>query len=534
MRKEKPFRHWVDITVERLLSFGFKRHVINGGMAASGPIHIGKTRGEIFLQAAVARKLRKLGEDVEHLLVVYTQDPLKAKPPLVTPEFVSKWKGVRILDVPCPEGCCSNWVDHWMNPFYEVLDEFGIENLKIVSTTEIYNSREMIETIKTFIEKRDKAREVLGRFKGAKYPPDWIPFKPLCPKCHNISTTKAISVDLDDEEVEFVCPKCNTTGRVKLTEGKLEWRLEWAALWKVLNVTFEPYGKDHAAPGGSRDSCVAIAKEILEIEPPVGMAYEWVYVEGRAMSSSGGISFDFDEWPRVAKPQVLKYWYYSSKPLTHLEFSPIKIPQLSDEYDKAERVYFGIEKVKEAKIEANMKRSYEIANNEEPPKEMPIQIPYRFAAILSQLIPMKENFELIAAKKLIRTGHLKEIPGQEELKQIELILRRAKYWVEKYAPEEYKIKILDKVPQEIVNELSDEEKEFLRLLGEKIEEKSWTPEELEFEIYRLAREVTKIGSKRAFRAAYKVLLGRDSGPRLAPFILTLDEKFVVKRFKELL
>ncbi len=531
--REKPFIHWVDITVNKLLSQKVDKHVINGGMAASGPIHIGKTRGELFLQAAVARKLRMLGEKVEHLLVVYTQDPLKAKPPLITPEFMKEWRGVRILDVPCPKGCCSNWVDHWMNPFYKVLDEFGIKDLKIVTTTEIYQSREMIETIKTFIKKRREAREVLGRFKGAKYPEDWIPFKPLCPKCHNISTTKAISVDLENEEAEYICPRCGATGKVKLSEGKLEWRLEWAALWKVLNVTFEPYGKDHAAPGGSRDSCVAIAREILGIEPPMGMAYEWVYVGGRAMSSSGGVSFDFDEWPKVAKPEVLKYWYYVSKPLTHLEFSPLKIPQLSDEYDRAERVYFGIEKVSEPKIEANMKRSYEIANNEEPPKEMPIQIPYRFAVVLSQIIPMKEGFGVIAAKKLIKTGHIREMPDQEGIKQIEAILKRARYWAEKYAPENMKIKIIEKLPRNIAEKLSNEEKEFLRLLGEKIEEKEWTPDDLEAEIYRLAREVTKLGSKKAFRAAYRVLLGRDSGPRLAPFILTLDEKFVVKRFKEL-
>ncbi|RLE48117.1 MAG: lysine--tRNA ligase [Candidatus Methanomethylicota archaeon] len=533
MTRIKPFRHWVDIVVEDLLSMKVDKHIVNGGMAASGPIHIGKTRGELFIQAAVARGLKKRGADVEHMLVVYTQDPLKAKPPLTTPEFTRKWKGIRILDVPCPEGCCSNWVEHWMKPFYEVLDDFGIENLKVVETSELYKDRRMVNAVKLIIEKRNKAREVLSRFKGAKYPEDWIPFKPLCPNCHNISTTKAISVDLEAEKVEFTCPRCGVKGKVDLTQGKLEWRLEWAALWKVLNVTFEPYGKDHAVAGGSRDSCAAIAKEVLGIQPPKGLAYEWVYVNGKAMSSSGGISFDFNEWPKIAKPQVLKYWYYSAKPMTHLDFSPIKVPQLSDEYDKAERVYFGIEKVKESKIEENMKRSYEIANNEKPPKEMPIQIPYKFAVMLAQIIPEKEGFGWRAAEKLIKTGHLHETPSEGEIKQIESILRRAGYWARKYAPPHLRITILEKLPQEIVNKLSEKEKEFLRILGEKISERTWMPDELEAEIYRLAREVVGIGSKRAFKAAYRVLLGRESGPRLAPFILTLDEKFVIKRFTEL-
>jgi len=533
VKKEKIFRHWVDITVEKLLEQKVEQHVINGGMAASGPIHIGKTRGEIFIQSAVAKKLEKLGKKVKHLLVVYTQDPLKAKPPLVTREFAEKWKGVRILNVPCPNNCCSNWVEHWTKPFYNVLEDFGITDMKIIDTTSIYESRKMVEAVKIIINKKEKARKVLSRFKGTKYPPDWIPFKPLCLKCYNISTTKAINVDLEKEIVEYYCPRCDSKGQVKLTQGKLEWRLEWAALWYTLNVTFEPYGKDHAAPGGSRDSCVAIAKEVLGIKPPLGMAYEWVYVEGKAMSSSGGISFDFNEWPKVAKPQVLKYWYYSSKPLTHLEFSPLKIPQLSEEYNKAERVYFGVEEVKERKIAENMKRSYEIANDERPPEKIPIQIPYTFAAVLYQIVPKDENFIKVAIKKLIRTGHLKREPNEKEAREIEKILRRAGYWVEKYGPPNLKIKILEKVPESILSKLNEKDKEFLYKLGEIMEKRKWTPEELEFEIYELARKVVGIGSRRAFKIAYQILLGRDSGPRLAPFLLTLDEKFIVKRLKEI-
>jgi len=37
-------------------------------------------------------------------------------------------------------------------------------------------------------------------------------------------------------------------------------------------------------------------------------------------------------------------------------------------------------------------------------------------------------------------------------------------------------------------------------------------------------------SKEVFQAAYLTLLGRPYGPRLIPFIQSLDKKFVVKRF----
>lgn len=527
---EIEVKHWIDVLAEKLASKKIEEHVINGGMAASGRIHIGKTRGEIFLQAAVANRLRKMGENVTHLLVIYTQDPLKAKPPLITKEFEDRWKGIRILDVPCPEKCCRNWVEHWMTPFYQSYEKYGLGDIKFIETSKVYETREMIEVVKTYIERRDEVREILNRYRGQKYGRDWIPFKPLCPKCKNISTTKALSVDLSSEEVEYECPRCGSRGKVKLNEGKLEWRLEWAALWKVLKVTFEPYGKDHAAAGGSRDTCTTLAREILGIEPPEGFPYEWVYLNGEAMSSSGGISFDFSEWDKVADPYSLKYWYYISKPMTHLEFSVGKIPQICEEYEKAERIYYGLESIKDKKVEAMIKRSYELTHNENPSKEMPLQIPYTFAMVLVQVVPSGERWLEEIIERLMKTGHLKSKPKDYEIEKIKLVMSRAKYYVDKYAPENMKIKIVEKVPPEILNSISMVEREFLKRLAESIEFRKPSPKELEAEIVENAKKM-EIDIKRAFQVLYKILLGRDSGPRLAPFLLSLNEKFIVRRLK---
>lgn len=525
---EVEVKHWIDVLADQLASKNIEEHVINGGMAASGTIHIGKTRGEIFLQTAVANRLRRMGKKVKHLLVIYTQDPLKAKPPLITREFEKRWKGIRILDVPCPKGCCNNWVEHWMNPFYQTYGKYGIGGIEFIETSKIYEKREMIETIKTYIEKRDYVRKILNRYRGQKYGEDWIPFKPLCPKCKNISTTKATSINLEKEEVEYECPNCGSKGKVNLSEGKLEWRLEWAALWKVLKVTFEPYGKDHAAAGGSRDTCTAIAKEILEIEPPEGFPYEWVYLNGEAMSSSGGISFDFSEWVKVADPYVLKYWYYLSKPMTHLEFSVDKIPQLCEEYEKAERIYYGLEKLRDKKNEQIIKRSYELTHNEEPSLKMPIQVPYKFAMVLVQVTPKGELDEII--KRLIRTGHIRGELSQEEMLRVKEIIERSKYYVEKYAPKDMKIQILEELPKEIINSISSEEREFLKRIAERMSIGKPTAMELEAEIVENAKAMG-IDVKRAFQTIYNILIGRDSGPRLAPFILSLNEEFIIKRLK---
>jgi len=233
---------------------------------------------------------------------------------------------------------------------------------------------------------------------------------------------------------------------------------------------------------------------------------------------------------KVADPHVLKYWYYVSKPMTHLEFSVSKIPQLCEEYEKAERIYYGLESLKDKKIEKIIKRSYELTHNEKPSPEMPLQIPYTFALVLVQVTPSGEKQIEEIVKRLMRTGHLKRYPTSDQMEQIRIVMERAKYYIEKYAPENLKIKVLDKLPEDIVESINPEEREYLAKLADRISSRRFTPKELEAEILEIARE-KGIDVKRAFQVIYKVLMGKDSGPRLAPFMLSLNEEFIVKRLK---
>jgi lysyl-tRNA synthetase class 1 len=85
-----------------------------------------------------------------------------------------------------------------------------------------------------------------------------------------------------DETIEG----CGHEGTATFREGKLPWRFEWPAQWQILGVDFEPFGKDHAE--GSWPSGKDIARNVLGIEPPVPMVYEWFTLNGEALSSSAG------------------------------------------------------------------------------------------------------------------------------------------------------------------------------------------------------------------------------------------------------
>jgi lysyl-tRNA synthetase class 1 len=257
-------------------------------------------------------------------------------------------------------------------------------------------------------------------------------------------------------------------------------------------------------------------------------------VEGKSieMTSSGGVSFDLHEWPQVAEPEVLKYWFLFMKPMKHLDFSPSKIPHLVNEYDWAESIYFGIGKTEDPEKTLAMKRSYILAHNEHPPEEMPVHVPYDHAALVSQIIPDLSDQEAVL-NVLRRTQPIPKDISPEDIEYVMKRIARTHYWAAKYAPQRYRFEVSREVPSNIRKKLNKKETEALHLLADALETRKWTPSDFKAEIYRIAREATKIGPKRFFQIVYLAFFSQPSGPRLAPFLLSFDENFVVKRLREL-
>jgi len=523
-------KNWLERFVDKILKENKEKYVVSGGMAVSGPIHIGKLRGEVIYPSIITRLLRKNGKEVEHIVVIYTQDPLKAKEPLVTKEFIEEWKGVRILDVEDPKGCHRNWVEHFYEPYERSYEAYGI-TAKPVFTHEIYEKNpRMKDAIKIFLDNREKARKILNKYKGEKLPENWVPLKPLCEKCHNILTTKAIAIN--GEEVEYSCAKCGKIGKTKINYGKLEWRAEWVSLWYTFLVDIEFYGKDHAAAGGSRDSCNELYKEIFGLDYPKGLAYEWVSLvkDGKRepMGSSEGVSFDVDEWLRVGRAEVLKYWYIVSKERTHLDFNPsITIPQIHEEYDKAERIYFGLEEPPVKDMIFDIKFSYEAANDFNVPKKPRLQVPYTTLAILVQILPKENRIEELI-KKLKRIGYIKEEITNEDIEFLENYSTKVSYWVEKYASENMKIKILE---QPLNVKFGEKERKLLLKIYELIE--SWDGKDivsLESKLYNTIRE-NDMHPKEGFRLLYQIILGKESGPKLVSLIQAAEKEKILRLIK---
>ncbi|MCS4540979.1 MAG: lysine--tRNA ligase [Euryarchaeota archaeon] len=521
--------HWADKIAEELIATGAQIHVIATGITPSGPVHIGNMR-EVLTADAILRALKDKRAHAKLLYIADDYDPLRRKYPFL-PEKFSQYIGKPLVEIPCPENCCQNYAQHFLKPFFESLDRLGIHP-EIHLSSEAYRSGKYTKLIKLALTHKDEIKKILEEKTGRKMPEDWAPFNVRCEKCGRLNTT--FVKKLENNKVHYFCKACNIEGKVDITKGngKLPWRIDWPARWVIFGVTCEPMGKDHAVAGGSYDT----GKEIVKLfggQAPYPVPYEWIYFKGKgAMKSSKGIAFTGAQWLQVAPPETLRYLVIRTKPLKHIEFDPqFGLIDIIDQYDRTERIYFGKE-ISEIREEAEeMKRSYELSQIKEIPRQLILALPYKFASILVQVLLDKQTQLQKTVEILRRTGHLTESPTDVELKKTKERLELAEKWINWYAPEGMKFKLLETLPENIISQLTAEQKQSLKELKQSLQAKDWTPVDLHNEFYRIATEA-KIKPQQLFEAAYQVLTGKKFGPRLGWFLLSLDKPWILKRLEE--
>ena len=539
--------HWADALAEYLAERprgrGVEKVVVNGGLSVSGLQHVGRLRGEIIIGDVVARLLSEKGFAVEQKLTLYTQDAWKGKASqrrqFPDPEEAKRYTGWPLIQVPDPLGELPSWVDRYWRDFGPYIDDFTWGKVEVVTTTELYRGR-LLEFVKKSIELREEIRQVINKYRGRKpYPEGWIPFEPRCSKCGRIDRTVALEADLENERVHYRCRSCGNTGWAPLWDGKLNWRIEWVGVWWALGVTFEPYGKDHATPGGSRDSANELAEKVYGLTPPEGLPYEWVAMrtpDGREqdMSSSDFIGFTPREWLEVAEPEVFRFLVLRTPPMRKLVVGLHEIPLYYDWYYRAERIYYGRETTGKKQEDLLLSRSYELSYTKtQPPPEQPAQPPYTHLAILAQILP-REQWRDEAPRRLILSGHLPPEPSRFDLERLERLLPRAYNWAKKYAPQQYRIELLGELPGEILRSIPEEYRRLLAGLGEVLEKlPAWNEETIKNAMIEYTRGWDAAKRRRFYHYLYLVFLGRESGPRAAPLFSLLPRSMVVERLRGL-
>jgi lysyl-tRNA synthetase class 1 len=508
--------------------------VVKGGVSPSGVPHIGHFN-EILRGYFVAEALRDRGYEVRQVFTADDRDALRSIPRTladldgnivglgeVDAGALGRNLGKPYTDIPDPFGCCDSYGDHFTSLLQQQAKQVDVP-VEVVSNTDLYERGEFDDVVRRVLERADDAREVLAAYQD-KIDDDYVPFVPKCSECGTL-TEGVTGVDLEAGTVSYVCEDrevgdetiegCGHEGTATFREGKLPWRFEWPAQWEILGVDFEPFGKDHAE--GSWPSGVDIARNVLGIDPPVPMVYEWFTLEGDALSSSAGNVVTVDEVLDLVAPEVFRY-FFAKEPLKQRDFSIEHIDQLVDEFDRLERVYFGEVDADPTERE-RAERVYPMLVDD--PREERIRLPYTFAAVLG----MTDDPDL-RAEIARREGHIPADAAETEVEAALERVERASEWARRTSNEfDYELKRRDRPDVEFDPAVEAALDELAAYVAE-----GHDGEEIQGEIYETAkRHDVPVGD--FFAAGYRLFFDDEEGPRLGPFLSKLDQEFVVGRLR---
>lgn len=494
--------HWADVCAAEVQQD--IPHLIATGITPSGPIHLGNMR-EVVTGDLVYKAMKERGLDVELVYNADDFDPLRKVYPFL-PESYEQYIGLPICDIPCPCGKHKSYAEHFLEPFLNALEELDVKPT-VLRSSDLYRAGKFTEEIKTVLENAAEIKEILERVSNRKLPDSWVPFYPICKKCKKISNAEILEHDSEKHLVTYRC-ECGYEGVCDYSkgEGKLVWRVDWPMRWANLNVTVEPFGKDHAAAGGSFDTGKEIVEKIFKAKAPYPVAYEWISLKGKgAMASSTGVAITIDSMLEIVPPDVLRYLIVRSKPEKAITFDPgMGLITLIDEYAKL--------------AEKADSRDYEFSKI----SNVATDIPFKHLVTVVQIAKDDESILEI----LKRSGY-----NIENRDAIMKRAQRAKIWVDKYAPEMVRFTVQKELPSEVYT-FTEEERYALEILVAKMEGLTeWTAADLHNAVYQTGEEAG-INPKSIFTCIYKAVLGQERGPRAGWFLEALGREFVTKRIVE--
>lgn len=520
--------HWSDSVAEKIILKNKNVNTINiaSGITPSGKIHVGNLR-EILTVEFVKCSLQKLKIDARFIFFWDDYDSFRKIPEnLENKEFFIDFLGKPLTSVKDPCGKHQNYAKHFEIEVEEILMLLGV-NPEYVYQSERYKEGFYEEDILFCLSKKVEIKSILDNYRQVRLEENWNPISIYCSSCEVSNVLKTTKKD----NFSYHCSVCNnyeefltlSTKNIKLT-----WRVDWPMRWNKENIHFEPGGKDHSSDGGSRETGKIICKEIFNKEPPVYLSYDFIGIKGKSgkMSSSQGILIGIDELLEIYEPEVIRYLFASYK--NNVEFTigfDLDVIKLYEEYDRAERIYFGLEKSSE-KRDHIIKRSYELAQIFDIPSRFPQKISFRHLCNIIQIFEHSLERILFFLKNVSEYKH-----DQYEISSIKSRFNRASCWIKKYAPEGFVFNVRkDEIEEsEIPKNFLGFFKEFfiqMKIIDRSIQKK----ENLESCFYDLVKK-DNLDVSEVYKIFYKILINKDKGPKLIPFLLAIGVDDILNRIR---
>ncbi len=499
------------------------KHVIGDAKTPSGRIHVGSLRG-VLIHDVIYKAVKDSGQKAEYVYRFDDFDPMDGFPPGL-PENFQEHMGKPLCDVPTPEPekGHDSFARLYAEEFRDVFKKLDCKP-RIVYSSEQYRAGKLNRLIQTALEKAETFNEINARVAKVKKPSGWLPINVVCPQCGKIGTTSVS--DFDGKTVAYTCANvkyakgCGNQGRISPFDGnaKLTWKADWAATFVLHQVTIEGAGKDHYAAGGSRDVANEVVEKVFDYPQPYNFPYEFFIMGGKKMSTSKGVGVSAIDMGQSLPPELLRFVMARYKPQTAIDFNPDgeTVPRLYDDWDRFSRVYFG----KETTRDPDTGRIFELSQVQHAKPTEHFHPPFSYVAFLSQIpgVHLADAMEKYKGTALT-TEEKHELDGRA---------RYAKIWLDRFAPDDAKIRIVEKLDYA---GLTESQKAVLSEFAEFLETQKTADIPAQVDALKEICEHNGLKTGDFFSAAYRIFIGRDKGPKLLPFLAALDKSFVVRRLQ---
>ena len=151
-------------------------------------------------------------------------------------------------------------------------------------------------------------------------------------------------------------------------------------------------------------------------------------------------------------------------------------------------------------------------------------------------MPFQPSFRHLCNVVQIYENDFDKIKESYKLKDkadIERLRKRVKCthnWLQKYAPDELKFYI----QKEVKIKLKGKEKQAVEKLINYLNKHKELDEKLVYEEFYNISKSLDISTKEFFKTCYKIIINKERGPRLAPFIITIGKERVVKLLAQII
>ena len=486
--------------------------IVSSGVSPSGKYHLGTLR-EVLTAEVIMRELKRRNRDSKHIHFVDDLDGLRKVPAGVSAEY-EKYLGKPICQVPSPDGQAKSYADYYLNDLLEAAKTLKLE-MDVQRSHLRYSEGFFAPAIELALDNISKVREVLETISGHRLGQEWSPIQ--VNEDGYLKKRQFVGIDKANKTVTYKDKEGNSqTTSYSHGDVKLDWRIDWPARWWLLHVNVEPFGRDHATKGGSYDTGAALSHQVFNNEPPIPLPYAFINRSGetKKMSKSAGDTVDLSQLLQVLPPEVVWFFVIRYAPDKQLFFDEGEgVVRLIDEF--AELLAKPGKTSEEEQLVALCTQNLDVTVSSVP-------FSHLVASYQAALKNPDKTLEIISRTEYQKTGADQEQVIRAELKFIE-------QWLEKWAPGDTKFELSQSVN---ISDFNETEKAYFAKLADKI---ASAPEAADGEwfhkaIYEL-QESSGLSKPQLFSALYRLLIGKQSGPRAGWFLSMLERDWLIKRLR---